>query len=201
MPVFTRPAEYIRCIELIEYCHFDNTPVSFSIFNRRPKEIRQDIIRTLYRENHLKIEILAFCLMPNHYHFLIRQRTDHGISQFTGNLQNAYGKYFNLKYERTGPVFQPSFQAVRIETDEQLVHVSRYIHLNPSTSFIVSTENLPKYEWSSLPGYYDEYRLYPFINSQLVINLAGNKAKYKEIVSDQAGYQQELGKIKHLVME
>lgn len=201
MPVFRRPSEFLRYIELIEYCHFANTPVSFSIYNKRPLVQRQEIMQSLYIENNLRVEILAFCLMPNHFHFVLRQITEHGIAQFIGNIQNGYGKYFNMKSDRSGPVFQPSFKAVRVETDEQLLHVSRYTHLNPSTGFLVKIENLLDYKWSSLPGYLDKSKAYSFVNSNTVLELCGGKVLYKQFIFDQAGYQRELGIIKHLALE
>ena len=118
-----------------------------------------------------------------------------------GSIQNGYGKYFNMKYDRTGPVFQPAFQAVRIETDEQLLQVTRYTHLNPSTGFLMKIEKLLSYTWSSLPGYIDNKEAYPFVNSRMVVDLSGGNERYRSFVFNQAGYQRELGVIKHLTFE
>jgi putative transposase len=201
MPIFTSPGEYIRFIELIEYCHFANTSISFSIYKKRSREQREEMMQTLYRENTLRVNILAFCLMPNHFHLVLQQITEHGISQFIGNIQNGYGKFFNLKHTRTGPVFQPSFQAVRIETDEQLLHGTRYVHLNPSSGFLVKEENLLTYKWSSLPGYLDINEAYPFVDTKIVMGLIGSPHAYRLFVNDQAEYQRELGMIKHMMLE
>lgn len=114
---------------------------------------REKVLGYLRKEGEEQIEILGFCLMNNHYHFLLKQKTQNGISRFISNLQNGYAKYFNIKTERTGPLFQPMFQSVRIATDEQLLHVSRYIHLNPSTGYVVEINKLGEYPWSSLSCY------------------------------------------------
>lgn len=201
MPIFTKPTEYSRFIALIEYCHFANTHASFSAFKKRQLEQRQEILQRFYRNNALQVDVLAFCLMTNHYHLILKQYIDQGISKFIGNIQNAYGKYFNMRNGRTGPLFQPSFQAVRIETDEQLLHVSRYIHLNPSTGFIVSIQNLLSYAWSSLSDYVNGKKDYQFINSKLVLDLIGKGESYKSFIFDQANYQRELGVIKHIMRE
>lgn len=69
--------------------------------------------------------------MPNHFHFLIEQTADKGIASHMQRFINSYAHYVNIKYKRVGPLFQGLFKGVLIESDEQFLHVSRYIHLNP----------------------------------------------------------------------
>src|SRR3989344_398883 len=94
-----------------------------------------------------KIEILAYCLMPNHFHFLIKQLVDDGITIYMRRFMNSYVHYVNVKNKRLGPLFQGRFKNVLVDSDEQLLHVSRYIHLNPLVSNLVA--NLDDYPWSS----------------------------------------------------
>ena len=116
-------------------------------------------------------------------------------------MQNSYTKYFNLKRKQTGSIFQGHFKAVRVETDEQLVHLSRYIHLNPYSSFVVkSIEKLETYPWSSLPDYLGETK-YSFLNKKPVLDFFKNNKAYQKFVFDQADYQKNLEKIKHLTWE
>ena len=77
------------------------------------------------------IEILGWTLMPNHYHLLIKQLEDGGASKFLQKLVTGYSMYFNKRYERSGVLFQGRTKSVIVETDAQLLQVSRYIHLNP----------------------------------------------------------------------
>ncbi|MBI2404951.1 transposase [Candidatus Gottesmanbacteria bacterium] len=77
------------------------------------------------------IDLIAYCLMPNHYHFLIKQNTEMAMDQFMNSLWTRYTMYFNKKYKRVGPLFQDVYKAVLVKTDEQLLHLSRYIHRNP----------------------------------------------------------------------
>lgn len=96
------------------------------------------------------ITILCYCLMPNHFHFLLRQDKDFPLSVFMLRLGTSYAKYFNIKYREVGSLFQDRFKAKLIETDEYLLHLSRYIHRNPgSTPGVV----LGDYYWSSYASY------------------------------------------------
>lgn len=78
-----------------------------------------------------EIELLAYCLMPNHFHLLIRQKKIDSMSRFMRSLGTNYSMYFNRKYERVGALFQGRYKAVLAEDDNYLLHLSRYIHLNP----------------------------------------------------------------------
>ena len=75
--------------------------------------------------------LIAYCLMPNHFHFLIRQNSDISISKLMMNMVTGYSKYFNKKYTRVGSLFQDQFKAIHVVDNTQLLHLSAYIHNNP----------------------------------------------------------------------
>ena len=93
----------------------------------------KDKILRLLRLNNFygEIELLVYCLMPNHFHFLIKQNAGNGIDRFMNSLATRYTMYFNKKYKRVGSLYQDVYKAVMVESDEQLLHLSRYIHRNP----------------------------------------------------------------------
>lgn len=138
--------------------------------------------------------------MPNHFHFLLKQKIDHGISNFISNFTNSYTKYFNTKYDRVGPLFQGLFKAVLVESEEQLIHLSRYIHLNPVTSSLVKPEDLQNYYWSSYPEYVDLLED-SLTNKHLILDFFPSIDKYKEFVLDQVDYAKKLEFIKHLILD
>ncbi len=78
-----------------------------------------------------QIELLSYCLMPNHFHLLVKQNVKEGITNLMNRLGTNYAMYFNKRYKRVGSLFQSVYKAVIVESDEQLLHLSRYIHLNP----------------------------------------------------------------------
>lgn len=103
-----------------------------------------------------EITLLSYTLMPNHFHFLIKQKLSDGIDRFMQSLATRYAMFFNKKYKRIGPLYQSTYKAVMIESDEQLLYTSAYIHRNPLEnkiasqgvtlqSFLIQPSSLPEY--------------------------------------------------------
>jgi len=81
-----------------------------------------------------EIVLISYCLMPNHFHLLVKQVSANGIDRFMNSLCTRYTMYFNKKYNRVGSLYQGVYKAVMVESDEQLLHLTRYIHRNPVSS-------------------------------------------------------------------
>ncbi len=136
--------------------------------------------------------------MPNHYHLLLRQREDNGITNFIRLIQNSYAHYINTKTKRVGSVFQSPFKAKRIENDEQFLHVARYIHINPLTTYIVKNpKDLVNYEWCSYKDYYEEIPR-KFVDISFLSSFYRKKDNLVAFTLDRTDYQRALEKIKHL---
>lgn len=197
--IFLNKKDYSRFIDLINYYRFKNCPVKFSHFKLYSIHERTKIIENLQNESQRLIDILAFCLMPNHIHFLVRQLTNNGISKFMAKVTSGYSHYFNIRHERVGHLFQGNFGAVRIENDEQLTHVSRYIHLNPVSSYIIEIRNLREYTYSSYLEYIKKKN--GLCETQTVLGQFRSADAYTKFIFDQADYARQLANIKHLLME
>lgn len=198
-PLFTGNREYRRALDGMYFYSFNSLPLKFSYFLKLSREKRENIINKLLQGKKL-VEIICFCLMPNHFHFLLKQIAEKGIAEFMSNFQNSYTRYFNTRHKRIGPLFQGPFKAVRVETDEQLLHLSRYIHLNPHSSYVVKNiKDLEKYQWSSFLEYLEKRK--GFCQKEIVLSFYRAPENYKKFVCDQAEYQRELQKIKHLTFE
>lgn len=187
-----------RISEVMDYYRFPQT-LRFSQFQLLSHERQKNYIEHMKLQPQL-VDIFAFAFMPNHYHILLKQLQDRGITVFIANLQNSFAKFYNLKYNRHGTLFQCPFKAKRITSDEELLHVSRYIHLNPVTSFIVRFEELVTYPWTSFATYLQE-SVSPTVNKDKILNLISPKEKYYKFVADQEDYQKKLAEIKHLILE
>lgn len=117
---------------------------------------RSKVLQALAMNNFARsIDLLCYSLMPNHFHLLLKQHEEDAIDKLMNSLGTRYTMYFNNKYERVGKLYQGVYKAVKVNTDEQLLHLSRYIHGNPFEWF-----EIPLSRWQevstpfSLPEYF-----------------------------------------------
>lgn len=118
-----------------------------------PRRLHKITFLNIYNE----VDLISFSLMPNHFHLQVKQTSFDGIIKLTRRVLTSYAQYFNNKYKRKGPLFESTYRAVLVETDEQLLYLSSYIHRNP-----MKLKN-PKFdftEFSSLPYYLGEKKAY-----------------------------------------
>lgn len=132
------------------------------------------------------IELVAYCLMGNHYHLLFYQRDEATLSKIMTSVATAYTAYFNKKYRRRGSLFESTYKAVPILEDIQLIHITRYIHLNH-----VRYATWPH---SSYSDYLTIPRNWVYPNS--ILELFASKEQYEEFVSDYEELQRERDAIK-----
>lgn len=187
-----------KALEIVNYYRFPQK-IRLSKFKSLPAELKKQYLDALEDVMPL-VEVYAFAFMPNHYHFLLKQMQDKGIATFAANFQNSFAKVFNLKSNRNGALFQNAFKAKRMITDEQFIHVSRYIHLNPVAAFMIEFDKLVSFEWTSFPIYAADKQTL-FVNSGFLLEMFETKEKYTEFVADQVDYQRSLAGIKDLMIE
>ena len=187
--IFSSRRDYSRFLKAMQYYQVQGPKPKFSNYIKK-KAFELDTKKRI-------VEIIAYCLMPNHFHALIKQIQDNGVSEFMGKISNSYTKYYNTKYNRVGPLLQGQFKAVFIEDDNQLVHVSRYIHLNPLVSYLV--KDLKTYEFSSYNEYAQGSQL--FCSKDIILNFFKSSRDYQQFVLDQTDYGLQLERIKHKLID
>ena len=198
-PTFLNKKDYQQALLGLSYYRFKNPPVKLSRFKEFAVDEREKILTGLQKMADLHVKIISFVFMPNHFHFLLQQTLDNGIPNFIGKFTNSYTKYFNTKEERVGPVFQGVYKAVHVLSDEQLIHLSRYIHLNPVVSGVIRESELMIYPWSSFPDFLQGKS--SVVSLDLVLNQFSSSEDYKKFVFDQIEYAKKLEEIKHLILE
>jgi len=173
--------------------------ISYSRFKELPDTIKNQKQLEISFRKYFRVDILGFCLMPTHYHLLLQQITDNGIIQFMSNVSNSFTRLMNIKSERKGPLFLPRFHSRAVLSDEQLIHVSRYIHLNPySAELIKNINDLEKYPLSSY-CYYISAKVSDLVNISPILDLFNkDKHKYQTFVENQADYQKTLEDLKYV---
>ncbi len=126
------------------------------------------------------VHLVAYCLMPNHFHLLLKQLPNAtkktNISNLMRRLMITYAMYFQNKYDHAGAIFQGRYKNVIVDIDEQLVYLSKYIHLNPQKI----TQKLEKYMFSSFPAYINTVRQPDWLHPEYVLKLQKGYKKFVE---------------------
>lgn len=194
--VFNDQDDYGRFIELVNLYRFIDFNYKYSSFTDLKIGMQEEVINGLDKDKKL-VDIVSCCIMPTHIHLLLKQTADAGISKYIAKVLNSYTRYFNLKHHRKGPLWEGHFSNVLVVSDEQLLHLSRYIHLNPTSAGLV--KNPEDWAYSS----YLEY-IKPDLEGGLC-NFKGlfdlSPAQYRKFVNDRKSYQHDLAIIKNILID
>ncbi|MBC7869142.1 transposase [Candidatus Saccharibacteria bacterium] len=141
-----------------------------------------------------EVELVAFCLMPNHFHLLCYLKESEGIVRLMRSVMTAYTMYFNKKYQRTGGLYEGPFLASRIENETYLWHVSRYIHLNP----LDIGQGFRHYPYSSIAYFAGEKRA-DWLHINNLVDTDKDAREYLEFVADYETMHQDLKYLKNIL--
>src|SRR3989344_7443988 len=198
--IFMDEDDYTRAIHnIFEFNDQNPTLNSGYLFSKAKFDISNHIdLRNQYDKNPRKllVEILAFCLMPNHVHFLLRPRIEKGVTTFMRKFGAGYANYFNQKYQRSGALFQGRYKSVLVNKEQHLLHLPFYIHLNPLdlkepqwrnreiTSSKAAMNHLNSYRWSSYLDYIGVKNFPSLTQRDFLLNLFGGTASFKETMTN-----------------
>ncbi|MFQ5687988.1 MAG: transposase [Candidatus Scalindua sp.] len=194
--IFRNDSDYERLRGLLRYYKIEKPSLKFSAFAEK-EDKRQFLLDDNSGKEEL-VGIIAYCCMPTHIHLILKQVKKGGISIFMNNVLNSYTRYFNIKMNRRGPLWESRFKSVMVTTDEQLLHLTRYIHLNPTTANLVDKPH--DWDFSSYREFLDEVQEEEKVcNYSKSLNI--DTEEYKEFVSSRIDIQQELARIKELCLD
>ncbi len=192
--VFVDDTDYLRAVH--DMFEFNDTKPAVNLTYHYAKSKEVGLPKLKRRPRNLLVEILCFCLMPNHYHMMLRQVVDGGISTFMRKFGTGYTNWFNQRYERSGVLFQGKFKAVHVVRDEHFLYLPHYIHLNPldiyqskwKEDLIVDVkgaiEFLDTYRWSSYGDYVGKGDFTSLTqNRQLILGSRTSEDYQNDIVS------------------
>jgi putative transposase len=191
--IFKNKENCIRFLKVLYYYNTNNYITRFSYANKKGDLNNSQLI---YPKKDSKIKFISYCIMPDHYHILIKILKNNCLSRYINTVEGSFTRYLNIKLHRKGPLWQSAFKAIRVKTQEQLIHVTRYIHLNPTTDKLV--KNPEDWEFSSFKDYIFDKKILQNILIELTIK---NIDTYKKFVLNRKDYQQKLKKIRKLLLE
>ena len=185
-PIFETDKDRLRFLFLLFVFQGQNSIKNIS------REIKRNVqSSTLHISPELEKEILksrtvkliSFCLMPNHFHLQVLEKTEGGIAKYMQRVLTAYTKYFNLRHQKSGHLLQGSYKSVLMENDLQLMHTSAYIHKNSLK--ITKRGKYKEYPWSSLQDYISLNRFGKLLSTNTILDHYDNNKKaisYEEFV-------------------
>ena len=191
--IFLDDQDYLRFIhDLFEFNDVDPVNNVFYRFHPQNKAVGQPYFRGNQKRRELIVDILAFVLMPNHYHLLVRPRIEKGIPLFMKKLGGGYVQYFNQKHNRKGTLFESGYKSIRITNEAHFIHLPYYIHLNPLDLYmpewrerkITSTRKamkfLEEYRWSSFPDYIGKKNFPSVTSRNFLLKFFGGPQQYQK---------------------
>lgn len=171
--IFVKPKDYAVFLNLLKRYLSDQT--------------QKDKNGVLYPNLHSKLEILSFCLMPNHLHLLIFQNDAGSMQSLMHAVLTSYSKYFNKTYRRRGPLFESRYKASLISEQSYLEHISRYIHLNP--------RSWRQYSYSSLPYFLGDLKA-EWVRPKKILDMFNSRGEYLKFMEDYQDYKKILDEVK-----
>jgi putative transposase len=190
--IFSKPINSLKFIDTLNYYNDLKIKLSLSVY------LRKNFLNTnlLTPKDGSVTKIISYCIMPDHYHLLVKTIHANKFSKFINNVENSFSRYFNIKNNRKGPLWQSRFKSVIIESNEHLLHVSRYIHLNPTTKYLV---NKPE-DWS-LSSYNDLINNEKYLKEYIKEISIDSCLDYKKFVENNIDYQRKLKHIEKLMID
>src|SRR3989344_2288389 len=197
--IFFDKSDWTRFLFLILYLQ---SPAVFQNIGRPVKEfvkhsvfnIEQDVVLEVISRRY--VELIAFCIMPNHFHLIVKEEKESGIAQYMQRCLNGYTKYINTRYQKSGHIFQGPYKAVHVGDNRQLLYLSTYVHRNPrELSKWKNREH--QYPWSSYQDFVTENRWGELIQPDIVSGRFKQKSDYKEFVESSPAklIEEELGEV------
>lgn len=190
-------ARFLLSLNLLNNTH-DGFMIEWRDYKKsNPKNSLDDFLKVPFRKKVPLVEIIAYCLNPNHYHLILRQVTDKGIEKFMHKIGTSHTKYFNKKNKRSGALFQGVFKSAYIDSNEYLLYLSAYVNKN---NFIHGYNKNDSWPYSSLLDYLGK-RKDTLVNKTAILGQFRNIVDYKKFLKENALHMQEKKELEKYLLE
>ncbi len=188
--IFTAKRDYSVFLSFLKICLTEEQPDNETIKNL---PIDFDIIRLRRLNVYKKVELVSYCLMPNHFHLQLYQYSEDGVTMLMRSIMTGYVMYFNRLNDRSGHLFQGIYKASHVNSDSYWDHISRYIHLNP----LDIKQDYKTYEYSSYK-YFTRLQPPTWLQPGHILG-DFKKGEYEKFVADYKSYGRELKELQKLL--
>ncbi|MFA6159777.1 MAG: transposase [Parcubacteria group bacterium] len=198
--IFLNTQEYDRFILAMQLLNDkeDGLMIKWRDYKKaNPSAKLEAFLKRSFRKQEPLVEIIAYCLNPNHYHFILKQIEDSGIERFMHKIGTSYTKYFNKKNKRSGVLFQGVFKSVHIDSNEYLLYLSAYVNKN---NFIHDYNKDDNWSYSSLLDYLGEEKS-GLVKMNAVLGQFKNVNEYKEFLKNNALHMKERKEMEEYLIE
>jgi REP element-mobilizing transposase RayT len=191
--VFLCDRDYLRFLESIK--EFNSAKPIYSLYLHN--ELKRRGVLDVGRLRSPLVEIVCYCLNPNHFHLILKQVEKNGISEFMKRLGGGYTKYFNYHYKRSGVLFQGRFKSVCIRTNAHLLYLSAYVNRN---YFIHGYGDDSNWKYSSLSNYTKKGKS-EICEMSVILDKFGGKKEYQRFIQENALYMKQRKEDEKLLIE
>ncbi len=191
LKIFKKREFIERFLQVLQYYNKAQRPIRFS-YARSPSPEHALLLKP---QRGAILKYIAYCILPDRYILLVKLRDAPNVSKYIGDVENSFSRFFNASSRRKGPLWQSRFYARQVKTREQTLLLTRYMHLLPVTRGVAGSVG----RWP-----YSSYRAYVRSNvlRRVLTEIPIRDAKkYEAFVREKKGYQIQLRKIKHLLLE
>lgn len=192
--IFNDDQDFLRFKEILNLCRYPDFNLRYSSFLDLTPEAQKITLERIKNSRPIVV-IIAYILMPTHFHLILKQLDDSGISHYMARVLNSYARYFNTKYKRKGPLFEGKFKNILVRDDDQILHLTCYIHLNATSANLV--KSIDDWKYSSYFEYIKaEEGLCEF---EGLFNF--EPKAYIKFINDRLEYQKKISLIKNLLID
>ena len=199
--IFSSPKDYERFLIAVDLLNdnYDGLMIEWRDFKKsNPKKSVNDFLKGTFRKRESLVEVLAYCLNPNHFHFILKQVRDKGIERFLHKLGTSHTKYYNKKNKRSGALFQGVFKSIHVDSNEYLLYLSAYVNKN---NFIHGYNKNDKWPYSSLHHYLGAKKDKLIKNSQIISSQFRNQSELSDFFAKNAKFLKDKKEMERYILE
>ncbi|PIR43067.1 hypothetical protein COV24_04510 [candidate division WWE3 bacterium CG10_big_fil_rev_8_21_14_0_10_32_10] len=195
--IYKTERDYLRFLDILGYYkYFTDSSTRYSNYINLSENTKKSQLNRMILKNEKEVDILAYSLLPNHFHLLLKQKREDGVKNFISKVSNSYSHFFNKINSRKGALYQGRFKAVQVRSESHFLHLFRYIHLNLFSAHVVLNIDDLKHSYKTSFSEYLGTSKFDLCDKEMFSSYFKNKNDIEKFIIERAQYQRFLEKIK-----